>query len=176
MTTMAILLISMLVCYQVQSMAQPGSPLPRKEMQERINTIMIAKLDKYLDLTVEQADKFFPRFRQFTNRRDELEQQRLGLIDELIAQEQLDPTNEKEIEELLDRVHIVDVNMVELRQQFREDIRPILSPAQRARLVIFSHQFPEQVRQLIDDVRQQRMEQKRRNQPPGHQNPPPLGR
>lgn len=168
--------VMMLVCFQVQSMAQPDRPLPRKEMQERINTIMIAKLDKYLDLTVEQADKFFPRFRHFTNQRDELEQERLGLIEELIAMEQLDPTNEKDIEELLDRVHTVDLNMVELRRQFRVDVRPILDPAQRARLVIFSHQFPEQVRQLIDDVRQQRMEQNRRNQPPMHQNPPPLGR
>lgn len=174
--TITSLAVLMLVCFQVQSMAQPDPPLPRKEMQERINTIMIAKLDKYLDLSVEQADKFFPRFRHFTNQRDELEKERLGLIDELIAMDQLDPTNEKEIEELLDRVHSVDVRMVELRRQFREDVRPILNPAQRARLVIFSHQFPEQVRQLIDDVRQQRMEQKRRNQPPGHQNPPPLGR
>ena len=113
--------VLMLLCLQVQSLAQPDPPLPRKEMRERINTIMIAKLDKYLDLSVEQADQFFPRFRHFTN-------------------------------------------------------RPILDPVQRARLVIFSHQFPERVRQLIDDVRQQRMEQNRRNQPPRRQNPPPLGR
>ena len=166
----------MLLCLQVQSLAQPDPPLPRKEMRERINTIMIAKLDKYLDLSVEQADQFFPRFRHFTNRREELEQERLELIDELITMEQLDPTNEKEIEELLNRIHAVDVSMVELKRQFREDVRPILDPVQRARLVIFSHQFPERVRQLIDDVRQQRMEQNRRNQPPRHQNPPPLGR
>ncbi len=159
--------VSMLVCLQSQSMAQPDRPLPREEMRERINTIMIAKMDEFLDLSVEQADKFFPRFRHFSNRREELEQERRELIDELSHKEKSAPTDEREIEELLDRVHGVDMSMVELKRQFREEVRPILDPAQRARLVIFSHQFPERVRQLINDIRQERMGQPRR-----HQNPP----
>ena len=130
---------------------------------------MIAKLDKYLDLSVEQADQFFPRFRRFSDRRQELEQERRELIDELSLVVQSDSTNEKAIEELLDRVHGVDMSMVELKQQFREEVRPILSPVQRARLEIFSHQFPERVRKLIDDTRRERL---RMNQPERHQGPP----
>ena len=165
-------MILVLACFQLQSMAQPDRPLPREKMRERISTIMIAKLDEYLALSVEQADQFFPRFRHFNDRREELEQERLDLIDELILMEQLDPSNEKEIEELLNQVHSVDVSMVELKRQFREDVRPILDPAQRARLVIFSHQFPERIRHLIEDVRQQRIQQNRMNDPRKHQNPP----
>lgn len=167
--------ISILVCLQSQSMAQPDRPLPRKEMRERINTIMIAKMDEFLDLSVEQADQFFPRFRHFSNRREELEQERRELIEELSMVEKSTPTDEREIEELLDRVHGVDRSMVELKQQFREEVHPILDPAQRARLVIFSHQFPERVRQLIDDIRRERMGQNRMNQPRRHQNPPLQG-
>ncbi len=168
--------VLMLVCLQSQSMAQPDRPLPREEMRERINTIMIAKMDEYLDLSVEQADQFFPRFRHFSNRREELEQERRELIEELSTVEKSDPTYEREIEEFLDRIHGVDMSMVELKRQFREEVRPILDPAQRARLVIFSHQFPERVRQLIDDIRRERMEQNRMNQPRRHQNPPSQGR
>ena len=162
----------MLVCLQSQSMAQPNRPLPREEMRERINTIMIAKMDEYLDLSVEQAEQFLPRFRHFSNRREELEQERRELIEELSNVEKSNPTGESEIEELLNRVHGVDMSMVDLKQQFREEVRPILDPAQRARLVVFSHQFPEQVRQLIDDIRRERMEQNRMGQPRRHQNPP----
>jgi Spy/CpxP family protein refolding chaperone len=147
--------------------SQAGPPPMRHQVRDRVNTIMIAKLDEYLDLTVEQADQFLPRFRHFNERREELQRERGDVMEELIRVEESDPEDEVRIEELLDRLEAIDGDMLELRRGFREEVRPILSPRQRARLEIFSHRFPEQLRRLIEDVRRDRMEVRERPRGPG---------
>ena len=140
-------------CLVSVTMAQPDRPLLRQEIRERVNTIMIAKLDEYLDLSVEQADQFFPRFRRYRERLDEFERSRGETLRELRYEEESDGTDENKIEGILDHLEKVDADMLQLHRDFRNEVKPILTPKQRARLVIFSHQFPERVRQLVHDMR-----------------------
>ena len=152
-------------CVVSVTMAQPDRPLLRQEIRERVNTIMIARLDEYLDLSVEQADQFFPRFRRYRGRLDEFERRRGEVLRELRHEEESEGTDEDKIEGMLDRLEKVDGDILQLHRDFRNEVRPILTPKQRARLVIFSYQFPERVRQLVQDIRG-RQDQRRFQRPP----------
>jgi Spy/CpxP family protein refolding chaperone len=151
-----------------QISAQPEGPMLREHLRDRVNTIMIAKLDEYLDLSMEQAEQFFPKFRHFNNRREELEQRRRGALEDLIRVEDSKSDNEKKIEDSIDRLEAIDGDRLNLNREFRKDVRSILTPRQRARFVIFTERFPEQVRRIIDDVRRERMER--------GEGPPPMHR
>jgi Spy/CpxP family protein refolding chaperone len=148
--------------------AQPERPMLREHLRDRVNTIMIAKLDEYLDLSMEQAEQFFPKFRHFNNRREELAQSRREAMDDLIRVEDSEPDNEKRIEEQIDRLESIDGDMINLNREFRKEVRSILTPRQRARFVIFTERFPEQVRRIIEDVRRERGER--------GEEPPPMRR
>ena len=153
---MAFATIVMLGLLSCSAIAQPDRPMLREQLRDRVNTIMIAKLDEYLDLTMEQAEQFFPKFRHFNNQREELEQSRRDAMGDLISVEDSEPDNEKKIEDLIDRLESIDGNLINLNREFRKEIRSILTPRQRARFVIFSQRFPEQVRRIIEDVRRER--------------------
>ena len=167
---MAFATIVMLGLLSCSAIAQPDRPMLREQLRDRVvlqhlrqlqlrdrvNTIMIAKLDEYLDLTMEQAEQFFPKFRHFNNQREELEQSRRDAMGDLITVEDSEPDNEKKIEDLIDRLESIDGNLINLNREFRKEIRSILTPRQRARFVIFSQRFPEQIRRIIEDVRRER--------------------
>jgi len=116
----------------------------------RLETLKMWKLTEALDLSEDQAAAFFPLMKDLRNQKEELEDERGALMEELIEEMESDADTGK-ISNIMDR-------MIELKQQecendveFIERTRSILSTTQQAKYVIFEGEFQKRMMQLIRD-------------------------
>jgi hypothetical protein len=134
-------------------LAQPpegrDGPPPRWD-RERVETIIIGKFSNELELTTDQAEKFFPRFRQFRRDADgnrEAMEARRKLLDDFssgTATEQVD------VSKLLDEQKELMGRMADLRRVFLADVSNYLSPQQVSRCAILMEEMPRRMKMLME--------------------------
>lgn len=134
-------------------------PYDKKDPREIIEKVRIYKLTEALDLTEEQATKFFPHLREMRKSEQEFQKQRLELIQKL---RDLIKTNarEDEIVNILNRFQEIQKKRVAAQMKEIENLRQILTPLQQGKFLIFQEDFEREIRELIRKVRK------------GHHQPP----
>lgn len=126
--------------------------LRRKRAEERIRTVKIWKLTEALELTEEQAEKFFPKYHKFESRIRDLNQARekeLRKLRELTEEEEV---SDKDLEKVIDECEKLGMKIFEEKKAFRKDVKGVLSSWQVARLVLFENRFPRRVREIIREL------------------------
>lgn len=148
LTISALLLISTSAICQPPPEPQTPPPPDCEEMREKVRTMKMWKLTEELDLTEDQAVKFFPLFRKFENEVQELRDENGELTERLkgylIAKEE-----GKKIEEIIVKIEKNDVLILEARTKFRKDAGKVLDTGQIGKLIIFQHEFPKRFREAI---------------------------
>jgi Spy/CpxP family protein refolding chaperone len=136
-------------------LAQPARPKGprdgqrREQIEKRIQTMKIWKLTDELQLSEEQASKFFPLMSEMDRKMDELDQKRMDIVrglGDLVWEEKADAGK---INALLDDLEKLDREQAELRMQFRRDAAKVLKPDQVGKMILFNMRFPEIVRDTI---------------------------
>jgi Spy/CpxP family protein refolding chaperone len=131
--------------------AGPGDA-PRWD-RERLETVIIGKFSSELNLTPDQAEKFFPRFKQFQNQVEDRQRQqhdRRAELDRLSNDPNADKTK---VNELLAAQGQSQQSMLDLKQQFMTDVSTFLSPQQISRCSILLDELPRRVQQFIEERR-----------------------
>jgi Spy/CpxP family protein refolding chaperone len=122
--------------------------------RERIETVIIGKFSSELNLTPEQAEKFFPRFKQFQNQAEERQRnahQRRMQMDKLSD----DPNADKgQVNSLVDAQNQDQRAMLDLKNQFLNDVSSFLTPQQISRCSILLDDLPRRVQQFIEQHRE----------------------
>jgi hypothetical protein len=95
---------------------------PEKRM-ERIKNLRIAYISNKLDLTTQEAEKFWPIFNKFDDRNVELQHQKR----QLMLRMKLDKTD-KETMKLIDESEMIETDMQVNRRQFVKDLQGVISP------------------------------------------------
>lgn len=123
--------------------------------QERINNLRIAYLTDKLGLTSEQAEKFWPVYREFAQERSKLR----GELRE--AQKQIDPNNPdpKKQQELLDLGLRVKQRELDLEKDYSGRLQRVISAQQMLNLRKAEQDFRIM---LINQINQRRMMQQRK--------------
>lgn len=140
--------------FALTAFAQPGAqPRDTKWGREQIETVIIGKFAEELNLTPEQAERFFPRFRQFQNETDELMRSQMSDRDELYGLSADPNANPQRVDELLQVQREREKRMADLKQQFLQDISGVLTPQQVSRCSILMEELPRRVHQFIQENR-----------------------
>jgi len=121
------------------------------------------KMVEYLDLSETQADKFFPKVRQFEKERKDITGEKVTIKKKLEILSESKDTDVNEVLELIDRLALIESNQVELKSRHTKQLQDILSPAQLAKYVIFDDKFR---KQLKDKYQEKKKQNKRRQDRP----------
>ena len=121
-----------------------------KEKKEKMEMMMAWKLTEHLKLTNEEAEKFFPRFREhreiintFTDKEKILNSE----IKEKI--ERGDALSNKDLEKLLSELSELERKKIKEKRSFIDDLEGHLNNVQRAKLIGFEHRFRKDVREQL---------------------------
>ena len=130
---------------------------------DRIEAEKIAFFTKRLDLSPEEARKFWPVYNDFTSRKEKVIQERNGLIRYL--NQNSHNLSDKELEESGDKLISFILEEAELTGIYHEKFKEVLPPAKVVRIYSTEVQFRTM---LLNQLRQ-----KREQQQPMRRNPPP---
>jgi Spy/CpxP family protein refolding chaperone len=127
--------------------------------RERIQTVIIGKFSSELNLTPEQAEKFFPRFKQLQNSVEDMQRaqhDRRQQLDDLSA----DPKADKsKVDELVSANTKAQEQMLKDKQDFLNDVSSFLTPQQVSKCSILMDELPQRIRHFIQERRGQGMGQ-----------------
>ena len=131
--------------------AQPGpGPHGQHPMRERVETVIIGKFASELDLTPEQAEKFFPRFRQFQDTVQGLHRQQMEQRRDMDAMAHSEQGDDKKLQSLMEQKGQTDQQLLTLRQAFLKDISQFLSAQQVSRCSILLDDLPRRLQQFVE--------------------------
>lgn len=144
-------------------------PIADKEMTELIESVMVARLAKELELNEEQTVLMVRRFSDYREQLNDLKRQRqekLRKLRTVLRENKPDEVVDGALQDLI--AH--DLKTLEFRKKAYQNAAGSLSVQQRAKLYVFVSDFEGDMRRLIQKARE------RRHQPgiaPFRQGPPP---
>jgi hypothetical protein len=146
---------------------------PREELRDKVETVIIGKFAESLDLTPGQAEKFFPRLREYNRSMEDMQRAQRDLRDQLDKLSESEDSSPEQVSQLLDQLSENQEHMVAMKRGFLHDLSPFMSPQQVSRCSILMDEIPQRVREMI------RERQELRGQSPiapGRRAPPRGGR
>ena len=134
-------------------LAQPGKPRgPGGQYSERMEMMMIWKLTDHLELTENQAERFFPSMRahqkQVLKIRKEEKELFTPVYKKVIKGEDI---SKAEANKLLNKVATYEQKRSKARIDFVKNSGDILNPTQQVKLLMFDGQMKQQVRERMQD-------------------------
>ncbi len=149
----AVLLLLAGAVPQVRAQAPPAPPPPgRERIERRVEMIKIYKLTEALQLDEEQATRFFPRYRAYETEQRAAREQLNRAFRELEAAVK-GGREDGELIRLMQQTRQAERRMLTRRDEFFEGVSDLLSPRQKAALMVFERRFPQVVKQAIEKIR-----------------------
>lgn len=128
---------------------------------ERRESMVIWRLTEDLDLSSEQAEKFFPRFREHREQLDEIgKDERKSLMDvrfKIRDQEELSKT---EMERTIKKVSALRKDRVDLETEFILGMDDILTPNQMVKLSVFKQRL---MKEMQNEMRNRKGKDRKNN-------------
>ena len=156
-----LILFSILLIVPISLFAQPpGSQFDRMRKpprRQQIEMLRIWKMTEELDLTEQQAEKFFPKLRNEDKKIEELEQQRQKIFRNPHEDVKKGEIDAKELDKTINDLTEIQTDIIQKHARFIRDMDGILSTDQQARLIIFRHRFRERMVDMMRDVQRNRM-------------------
>ncbi|MFH1010388.1 MAG: hypothetical protein V1784_04035 [bacterium] len=146
--------------------------MPRDRLRDKVETVIIGKFAESLDLTPDQAEKFYPRLRQYQRSMEEMQRGQRELRDQLDRLSDAEDSSPEEVARLLDRLSENQRRMVGEKRGFLGEVSPFMSPQQVSRCSILMDEIPQRVREMI----RERRDLRDGSPPPPARRPPPRGR
>ena len=132
----------------------------RSQNGERIAAEKVAFFTKRLNLSVEEAEKFWPVYNDYSNRKEKINQERNTLM--RYANQNSSNLTPAEMEEAGDKIIGYLVEEAELSKEYHEKFKDILSPEKVLRLYGAELQFKTY---LLNQLQQRREQQPVRRNP-----------
>jgi len=129
--------------------------LSQGEKKEKMEMMIAWKLTEQLKLTNEQAEKFFPRFREYREDMNKIGENEKKLYKEIKDKiERGDTISNSDLETLLDQLSEITLDKTKKRKSFLLSLDGHLNNVQRAKLIGFEHR-------LRRDIKDQLMKHKK---------------
>ena len=148
-TTLTLLLLFMIGTLA----AQPGRPGgPGGQYGERMEMMMIWKLTDHLELTQDQAEKFFPSMRAHQKQVLKIRKEEKELFTPVYKKvKKGEDISKAEANKLLNKVATYEQKRSKARIDFVKNSGGILNPTQQVKLLMFDGQMKQQVRDRMQD-------------------------
>ncbi len=138
--TVKFLATTILAClFYLPATAQSKGNARQQEKKENIEAMKIAFLTKKLDLTPEEAQKFWPVYNQYTDKLQELRKKRRQ--DGREAKQNMDDLSDKEIEQIIDADLAAKQKELDIQKEYNVKFKAILPIKKVAKLYAAEEQF-----------------------------------
>ncbi|WP_426091232.1 sensor of ECF-type sigma factor [Flavobacterium sp. DSR3-2] len=97
-----------------------------QEKKEKIKTLKVAFFTTELDLTTNEAEKFWPLYNTFDDKQFELRHQKMRAFMKRMSDGSLDKITEKEANNFLVQMEDTEEELFLLRKKFTQNLRKIL--------------------------------------------------
>ena len=132
----------------------------RKSME----SMMIWKLTEELELEVDQAEKFFPRFRQHRGEMENLRKKQRSLAGSLKLNMKNSKLTSSEVNRIIKETSSLRRKMSDLEEKFLINSGDILNPVQQAKLGVFKHKMMKDLKGKMKNKRSDKGKRKFRNE------------
>ena len=130
-------------------MAHPG-PQGFGQPSERMEMMMTWKLTEELELTPEQADKFFPRMKVHRDNMEKIDiKLREAAKDVLRKIEDGKEISDNEFNKMLEKATDLERQKIDERTRFMNELNGILDNTQRVKLTMFKTKFAKEMQEQI---------------------------
>jgi Spy/CpxP family protein refolding chaperone len=126
-----------------------------KDPRAIIEKVRIYLLTEKLDLSSEQAMKFFPRLNELRKIEDVFQKERMEIIAKMEKLVQ-DKASDKELLKALDSFENLMKTKAENDKKVRDELRELLTPVQQAKFMVFQVKFEQEIRDMIREIRENR--------------------
>lgn len=140
------LLLLIIVPFVTGSMVQAQN-------NERIAAEKVAFFTRRLGLSVDEAEKFWPVYNDYSSRREKMNQDKNSLMK--YVNQNFRNLSSKELEESADRIIQYSVDEASLLKEYHEKFKSILSPEKVIRLYATEIQFKTYLLNQLQERRQQ---------------------
>lgn len=144
-----ILLLLLLFCQN--SFAQ-GAFFQKKK--EQIKSLKIGYITNELDLTADEATKFWPLFNAFEDRQQEIRQQKLKNYLARLDDESLNDLSEKDAQNLLNQLENTEDDLYQIRKKFILNLKSVLPASKILKLKRAETQFSKKLLQQYRNQKQ----------------------
>ena len=137
-------------------LAQPRGRMRDQRMpprRDQIDMLRIWKMTEELELTEDQAGRFFPRLRTDDKNIEELEKERQSIFRDLNNEAMKGGMADKTLNEKIERISDIEVKILRKRVDFIKNLDDLLSPDQRAKLMVFRHRFRDRMESMMREAR-----------------------
>ncbi len=125
---------------------------------ERLRAERVAFFTEKLQLTSQEAEKFWPVFNDYDNRKDKLNNEKRTLA--LYIERNSDNMSQQEITENLNRYMKIQEEEYELGKEFHEKFLAILSPRKVLKLYVAENQFRQHLLERLKEQRRERLDRR----------------
>ncbi len=122
---------------------------PMMPSNPKMESMMIYHMTEYLDLSPEQAEIFFPKMREHQEKMREHYDKIHELCDKTTSAARKKSFTEKNLQQTLEELRRTEDLIREEREQYIQDLEPVLTPSQRAKLLFFDEEFRKQLRMKL---------------------------
>ena len=155
-----ILLASIIMTSAITFAQKDGTPPPpppakdnkaekQNERKENIEAMKIGFLTKKLDLTPEEAQKFWPVYNQYSDKMKELRKRRKQ--DNREAKQKFDGMSDKEVEQAVDNEMADRQKELDLQKEYNSKFKAVLPIKKVARLYAAEEQFKMELLNKLKD-------------------------
>ena len=134
----------------VLSFAQPRSGGMRAN---RLEALKIAFMTKYINLSADEAQKFWPIYNVFDDNQSELRHEKMRAILNRFRPGNVDKLSEKEASVLLVQIEKIEEDLFNLRKKFIKDLQNVISAKKIIKLKKAEEDFN---RELLKQMREKR--------------------
>jgi Spy/CpxP family protein refolding chaperone len=121
-----------------------------------LEAVRITRMTEALELNDKQIAEFFPRLKQMDDGIREVTRARSKLVKELDSL--LDRgSKEAELRAKLSQIDNLEIERLNKMKNFKLEMDRILTVKQQAKMVVFNHNFDEEIREMVREIRQKRM-------------------
>ena len=132
--------------------------------RKSIESMMIWKLTEELELEVDQAEKFFPRFRQHRVEMENLRKKQRSLAGSLKLNMKDSKITSSEVNKIIKETSSLKRKMSDLEEKFLINSGDILNPVQQAKLGVFKHKMMKDLKGKMKNKRSDKGKRKFRNE------------
>ena len=122
-----------------------------KEKKEKIKALKVAFITTELNLTPDEAAKFWPLFNAFEDRQQEIKKQKLKAYLERTDNNAIDKLSEKEAATLLTQMESTEDELFQLKKKFVSNLKGILPSTKILKLKKAEEQFSKKLLQQYRD-------------------------
>jgi hypothetical protein len=135
------------VIYLVLVLLTGSRSAAQEQAREKLDAYRIAFFTKKLNLTPQEAEKFWPLYNEFQDKKNKIQMEKLR-INRDFNQNELN-MSEKEMIEAGDRFIALDVQGADLAQEYHLKFKEVLSPVKVLRLYQAENQYRQQLLQQL---------------------------